>query len=104
MAIRPKAKVISHPVMARRARAKEKADNVRQLHREPGGVDFLHKWFEEKGVRKVKVGASANSSAKGAKARASVGSPRRFVPPILADVVVVASEQLENSNNDPESR
>ena len=55
-------------------------------------------------IRKVKVGASANSSAKGAKARASVGSPRRFVPPILADVVVVASEQLENSNNDPESR
>jgi hypothetical protein len=55
-------------------------------------------------IRKVKVGASANSSAKGAKARASVGEPRRFVPPILADVVVVASEQLENSNNDPESR
>jgi hypothetical protein len=55
-------------------------------------------------IRKVKVGASANSSAKGAKARASVGSPRRFVPPILADVVVVASDQLENSNNDPESR
>jgi hypothetical protein len=55
-------------------------------------------------IRKVKVGASANSSAKGAKARASVGSPRRFVPPILADVVIVASDQLENSNNDPESR
>ncbi|WP_224244304.1 glutamine synthetase family protein [Hyalangium gracile] len=57
MAIRPKAKVISHPAMARRARSKEKSDNVRQLHREPGGVDFLRKWFEEKGVRKVKVGA-----------------------------------------------
>jgi hypothetical protein len=55
-------------------------------------------------IRKVKVGASANGSAKGAKARASVGSPRRFVPPILADVVIVASDQLENSNNDPESR
>jgi hypothetical protein len=55
-------------------------------------------------IRKVKVGASANSSAKGAKARASVGQPRRFVPPILADVVIVASDQLENSNNDPESR
>ena len=25
--------------------------------REPGGVDFLRKWFEEKGVRKVKLGA-----------------------------------------------
>jgi hypothetical protein len=55
-------------------------------------------------IRKVKVGASANSSAEGAKARASVGQPRRFVPPILADVVIVASDQLENSNNDPESR
>jgi hypothetical protein len=55
-------------------------------------------------IRKVKVGASANSSAKGAKARASVGPQRRFVPPILADLVVVASDQLENSNNDPESR
>jgi glutamine synthetase len=57
MAIRPKAKVISHPVMARRARSKDRGDNVRQLTREPGGVDFLRKWFEEKGVRKVKLGA-----------------------------------------------
>jgi hypothetical protein len=55
-------------------------------------------------IRKVKVGASANGSAKGAKARASVGPNRRFVPPILADLVVVASDRLENSNNDPESR
>ena len=55
-------------------------------------------------IRKVKVGASANSSAKGPKARASVGPNRRFVPPILADLVVVASDRLENSNNDPESR
>jgi hypothetical protein len=55
-------------------------------------------------IRKVRVGASANSSAKGAKARASVGPHRRFVPPILADLVVVASDRIENSNNDPESR
>jgi hypothetical protein len=55
-------------------------------------------------IRKVKVGSSANSSAKGAKARASVGPNRRFVPPILVDLVVVASDRLENSNNDPESR
>lgn len=55
-------------------------------------------------IRKVKVGASASSSAKGAKARASVGPHRRFVPPILADLVVVASDRLENSKNDPESR
>lgn len=57
-------------------------------------------------IRKVKVGASGSKakSAKGAKARASVGPNRRFVPPILADLVVVASDRLENSNNDPESR
>jgi hypothetical protein len=55
-------------------------------------------------IRKVKLGQSASGSAKGAKARASVGPTRRFVPPILADLVVVASDQLENSNNDPESR
>ena len=54
-------------------------------------------------IRKVKVGTTA-ASAKGAKARASVGPFRRFVPPILADVVVVASDRLENSNNDSESR
>jgi glutamine synthetase len=57
MAIRPKAKVISHPIMARRARAKEKGETLRPVSREPSGVDFLRKWFEEKGVRKVKVGA-----------------------------------------------
>lgn len=57
MAIRPKAKIISHPAMARRARAKEKVDTVRPVEREPSGVDFLRKWFEEKGVRKVKLGA-----------------------------------------------
>jgi hypothetical protein len=57
-------------------------------------------------IRKVKVGASASSakSAKGAKAHASVGPNRRFVPPILADVVVVAKDQLQDSSNDTESR
>jgi|SRR5919112_930378 hypothetical protein len=54
-------------------------------------------------IRKVKVDANA-SSAKGAKARASVGPQRRFVPPVLADLVVVASETVENSNNDSNSR
>ena len=38
-------------------------------------------------IRKVKVGTSAKS-AKGAKARASVGPQRRFVLPLLADLVV----------------
>jgi hypothetical protein len=56
-------------------------------------------------IRKVKVDTSASSAkSKSAKARASVGPTRRFLPPILADLVVVASDQLENSNNDPESR
>ena len=54
-------------------------------------------------IRKVKVGTSAKS-AKGATARASVGPPRRFVPPLLADLVVVASDSVENSNADSESR
>jgi hypothetical protein len=58
-------------------------------------------------IRKVKVGASGSSakSAKGAKAHASVGGPsRRFVPPILADVVVVAKDQLHDSSDNTESR
>ena len=59
-------------------------------------------------IRKVKLGTSAASAkgakAKGAKAHASVGRYRRFVPPILADVVVTASDRVENSNDDTESR
>jgi hypothetical protein len=57
-------------------------------------------------IRKVEVDASGSRAkgAKGATARASVGEPRRFVPPVLADLVVVASDRLENSNNDPKSR
>jgi hypothetical protein len=62
-------------------------------------------------IRKVKVGASdADASSKdakgatGATARASVGPTRRFIPPILADVVVVAKDQLNDSSNATESR
>jgi hypothetical protein len=56
-------------------------------------------------IRKVKVGATASGAKAGsAKAHASVGPYRRFVPPILVDLVVVASDHLENSSNDPESR
>ena len=54
-------------------------------------------------IRKVKVTDKA-TSAKGAKARAAVGRQRRFVPPIMADLVVVASDRLENSTNDSDSR
>jgi hypothetical protein len=57
-------------------------------------------------IRKVKVGASGSGAktADGAKARASVGPNRRFVPPILADVIVVAKDQLQDSSNDTQSR
>jgi hypothetical protein len=54
-------------------------------------------------IRKVKVTDDAGS-ARGAKAHASVGPPRRFVPPVLADLIVVASERLEDSNSDNDSR
>ena len=54
-------------------------------------------------IRRVEV-TDEPQSARGAKARASVGPTRRFVPPVLADVVVVASDELENSNSDTDSR
>jgi hypothetical protein len=54
-------------------------------------------------IRKVKVTDNA-TSAKRAKARASVGPHRRFVPPVMADLVVVASDRIQDSNNDHESR
>ncbi|HEX8822859.1 MAG TPA: glutamine synthetase family protein [Archangium sp.] len=58
MANRSKAKVITLPQPAgRRTRSKDKErGNVRSL-REPSGTDVLLKWFEEKGVRQVKIGA-----------------------------------------------
>lgn len=59
-------------------------------------------------IRKVEVKSGATGAkagkAEGARANASVGSPRRFVPPLLADVVVVASDKLEDSNSDSDRR
>jgi hypothetical protein len=57
-------------------------------------------------IRKVKVtpGGTAAKKADGAKARASVGETRRFVPPLVADLVVVASETTVDSDSDTESR
>jgi len=56
-------------------------------------------------IRKVKVGAGANGAkAKGAKAHAAVGPNRRFVPPLVADLVVEASETTQTSDTDTESR
>jgi hypothetical protein len=59
-------------------------------------------------IRKVKVspaGRAAKAGAKGAKARAAVAGPhRRFVPPMVADLVIVARDNLEDSNSGTESR
>lgn len=59
MANRTKAKVITHPAMEKRRAAKASRDKdalSKQAFREPSGVDNLKRWFEEKGVKKVKVG------------------------------------------------
>jgi hypothetical protein len=56
-------------------------------------------------IRKVKVTAGGNAAkAGGAKAHASVGPNRRFIPPLVADVVIVASETTQSSDTDTESR
>ncbi|HKP21372.1 MAG TPA: hypothetical protein VJT68_07635 [Thermoleophilaceae bacterium] len=59
-------------------------------------------------IRKVKVspgGSAAKAgSAKGAKAHASVGAPRRFTPPAFADEVVVSNDELDDSNNQTSNR
>lgn len=57
-------------------------------------------------IRKVKIGASSSGSrdSKGARAGASIGQGRRFVPPVLADLVVVASDRLDDSNRDSDRR
>jgi hypothetical protein len=59
-------------------------------------------------IRKVKVSRGAEAArarkAAGARASAAVGSRRRFAPPLVADLVVVASERLENSNSKSDHR
>lgn len=56
-------------------------------------------------IRKVKVDANGKSAKAGsAKAHASLGPNRRFVPPVLADVVVVATGTTQNSDSATESR
>jgi hypothetical protein len=54
-------------------------------------------------IRRVEVTARTADS-KSSRARASVGRQRRFVPPIIADLVVVASDSLEDSNSESDSR
>ena len=53
-------------------------------------------------IRRVKVDTS--KGAQGAKARASVGPQRRFIPPVFADEVEVAEDDLEDSSSDTDSR
>ncbi len=56
-------------------------------------------------IRKVKVTPGGTAAKAGrSKARASVGPTRRFVPPLVADLVVVASDSTDNSDSDTESR
>jgi hypothetical protein len=56
-------------------------------------------------IRKVKVTPGGKSAKAGrSKARAAVGPTRRFVSPLIADLVVVASESTDNSDSDTESR
>jgi hypothetical protein len=56
-------------------------------------------------IRKVKVSADGKSAkAGGSKAHASLGPNRRFVPPMVADLVVVATETTQSSDTDTESR
>jgi len=59
-------------------------------------------------IRKVKVGgkpkAERSRAEEAARAHAAVGSPRRFVPPLLTDLVSVASPGGRRSSGDRDSR
>jgi hypothetical protein len=56
-------------------------------------------------IRRVKVGAKASaSSSKNKTASAAAAPARRFVPPLLADLVSVSSGGSDNSNSDRDSR
>ncbi|MCE9667535.1 glutamine synthetase family protein [Myxococcus stipitatus] len=58
MPTRPKAKVLTHPAVARRARAKERGGAVRGASgREAHGTDTLKRWLDDHGARNVKVAA-----------------------------------------------
>jgi len=59
-------------------------------------------------IRKVQVSPAGNAakagSAKSAKAHASVGEPRPFIPPRFADEVVTVRETVADSDNNTDSR
>jgi hypothetical protein len=77
------------------------------LFTDPDGDSYTLRIDE---IRKVKVGASdaqAGKSAKAGKAKtakAAVGETRRFVPPVLADLVTVANGGGDKSSNHTDSR
>jgi hypothetical protein len=77
------------------------------LFTDPDGNSYTLRIDE---IRKVKVDASSAKAGKTAKAgkaktaSAAVGEPRRFVPPVLADIVTVASGGSDKSSNHTDSR
>jgi hypothetical protein len=97
-------------------RCKPSAASCAFLHIGPGSE---HEFTQESGdsytlrieeIRKVLVNTAAGSSsnerraAKGRTASASVGEPRRFLPPMLADLVSVSTETLSDSTADKARR
>jgi hypothetical protein len=62
-------------------------------------IDEIRKVEVKPGAARAKAG-----KAEGARANAAVGSPRRFEPLMLADIVVVASDKLEDSNSNSDRR
>ena len=81
------------------------------------GAGSEHVFSEEDGdsytvrideIRRVAVSPKAKSAkgakASGARARAAMGPSRRFVPPLVADLVVVATDSFDDSNRDTDRR
>jgi hypothetical protein len=78
------------------------------------GAGSEHVFSEEDGdtytirideIRKVKVSSGGTAAKAGdSKARASVGPTRRFALPLVADIVVVATDETETSDTDTDSR
>jgi hypothetical protein len=62
-------------------------------------IDEIRKVEVKPGAARAKAG-----KAEGARANAAVGSPRRFEPLMLADIVVVASDKLEDSKSNRDRR
>jgi len=80
------------------------------------GAGSEHEFTNEEGdsytlrideIRKVKLDGSAAAASRGKRARAAIGSPiggRRFLSPLLADVVTVSNGGDANSNDHQDRR